>query len=307
MSSISPVSTFPSHWNTPDEELNRWSPENALGHKFEKNIAALILEYSDSDICKKISACFNRLKLINALPKKIPPLCQNIMQILESDCWIDGTPKKIGDCFSLYLIPAGTVPACFIKTIDDIAQLCGMDLKQKYLENYSGRFFSLRTPETVGFESSEWILVSELIPESTEKTLEEQKKIIKGLVKKFLLNYPNLICEFPRFKYVMAANLLKIRSDGVGHWIQKGEGKGTRVQECFADPCEVYSLDPSSSGREQSWEWEYFQVFTLCFRSSQHVADYDRALYKERLSNIGVAAVIRGLSFEPKEASCSVS
>lgn len=279
---------FPSHWNTPEQELSRWYPIKELENIFHTSIAAFILEYNDYS---KIIAWYSRLQKINALPEKIPPLRQDILQILETVCWcdeIEGTPKKVGDCFSLYLIPAGKVPSGSIDTIDDIGKLCGLTRSEKYLEKDYYRFSSLRSLETVGFRHPEFILVSEkTLPNSTKKTFEEKRKMINLFARKFF-NFRSLICEFPRFKYAMAANLLKIKHDGVGHWVQEGQVAGaTSVQEyCRGSP--YVGFDGQSE-----ITWDYLEVST-CYGPPCY-ASYGYS------SSAGVAPVIRGLSFEPKE------
>lgn len=283
----SPNYTFPTHWCTPDDVLENLVPKKMLEQKFPKPVPAMIIEYGDYS---KLSLWYELLKKINALPERVPPLRQDISQILESVCSINANTRKVIDFFSLYLIPAGQTPAGFIKTLDDTARLCGWKEQSNFLENYGWFFSSIRTLETVGFAQSEWVLVSKLLPESTQKKFSEQVSMIHNFAKKFFVHHPSLICEFPRFKYVMAANLLKIQHKGVGHWIQEGQSESaTRVEECFRD---------CYPGEEECF-WKYIHVSTHCL-NGDHFPSYGSSHYLLESSKIGVAAVVRGLSPVPK-------
>jgi hypothetical protein len=219
-------------WTTSDEQLRilQSSPyEETLKQQFPEALAEIISSYVQEDLGPNVDNWYKALRKIHALPQSIPPLPPNIREILEAACPIYGAPQRLKDTHTLWLIPGGK-----IKDIDALAAQCGERtltefLGPRHLEMPAGFISDLRTPESVEFEQPEWVIISGILPESLRKTLYEQRRMIEKLRDKSFVNY-----EMPRFKYALAANLLKIQVDKEGLWLNPVTPRRlTRVQEEF--------------------------------------------------------------------------
>lgn len=238
-------------WTSPEEQLRllRSLPyENELLKRLPTQLTNIVSEYATEDFGSNIDNWYNVLRKLNILPESIPPLPSNIHDILGSPCPIFGSPNRVTDTHTLWLIPGGK-----IEDINTLAELCGVssDTQEHHwrLEQSTLSGFKM---EKMKFESPTWILISNLLPRSLQLNYSDQKKMIAKLRKKTVVNY-----EVPSFKYMLAANLLKMQTDGKGLW---EEGKLTRVKESFlynhgdGFGAECYTLAMGSSSKnDHTW------------------------------------------------------
>ena len=216
---------------TPPQEQLRilQSPfyQTELKEHLPATLVPLICSYVPENLGPNGDNWYKVLRNLKILPQNIPALPVNIRDILTSTCPIFGAPNRVTDTHTLWLIPGG-------RDIDRFAVECG-DRKQLHLLSLLhlanlGGSDNLRTPQAIEFTESQWVLMSDILPNSMNQHMWDQNKMIATLRKKSFLNY-----QIPSFKYALAANLLKIRADGKGLWLKSGGRRRlTRVEETYA-------------------------------------------------------------------------
>ena len=181
-------------------------------------LAKIVGDYAN-DIGRNGTNWYTALSKLNLLPQSIPPLPSNIHEILMANCPIY-SDKRVNDTHSLFLFPAGT--------IDTLAErFFGVPINPLTDCLASAKRHTLSDE----FTKCEWGLVTnDLLPDSREKTHEEQKKMIQEIRDRAFLPY-----EVPPFKYALAANLLNTAAEGDRSlWLNRNDIEGrTRVQETF--------------------------------------------------------------------------
>lgn len=229
--SVSSVRIQPSNtpWTLPEVQLRLLLScpyENELLKRLPAALTTIVCAYANENLGSNTYNWYNVLRKLNILPETIPPLPLNIHEILASTCPIFGAPRRLTDTHSLWLIPGGA------KTpdIDTLAKHCGERIETRLLgrkqAGVKDKEIVLRTSETVGFEAPVWIMISDLLPKSVDRSYCIQEELITKLRKDSFANY-----EIPSLKYALAASLLKIQTDGSGLWWQDGTNKSTRVLE----------------------------------------------------------------------------
>lgn len=171
-------------WITPREQFLRLTGMRelrgiALLKHLPVNIPAIIGQYL---IDPKLTDWHTVLKHLKILPERIPRLPKNIHRILYSECPIyretrkeDGAPYRVMDTHLLYLIPSGT-----LKELEARVRAYGQPLAE-YKGNPHSIAYSLNCKEHVNtqFQEPKWVLLSEdLLPESCNKSYEEQMQIV---------------------------------------------------------------------------------------------------------------------------------
>jgi hypothetical protein len=145
-------------------------------------------------------------KRLNILPEKIPPLPENITQILNSKCSIygdqikeDGTHPRVGETHFLQLICQ-----------EDGSLIQFIDVLRAYYLNEKERFWILnfstitrREHGNVPFKSHWELITKDVIPGSQKKTYNQQIAIVEALAQKSFVNY-----EVPSLKSMSPALLL---------------------------------------------------------------------------------------------------
>lgn len=221
-------------WITPHEQLCRLGSRSPLISIVTRvlpvdSVAKIVDEYVNYHFISSFTNwCIDwRIALENTglLSDLIPPLPQNIHQILNRPCPIRGGHLKIKDTHVLLLIPACTV--------NDLARRVfgGVHLTRDFCSDHylCGPDRSLpaftQQPNLFQFSEPEWILISKtMIPGSANKNYRQQVQMIIDLRKKTMIDY-----SIPSFKYAFAANCL---FSAITHKALWGQNE-IRVQEMF--------------------------------------------------------------------------
>lgn len=197
------------HWITPKEQLER------LGLPIEKEVsrvftliptlAKIIAKYATDE---PLTHWYTALRQLTLLPKKIPPLPDDIHEILNSNCPIycdqlkeDKTFYKIKDTHFLSLVS---------KEFDNLTQLesklkkYGDDKYPKGKNPLQFRYFwhvSQQEYTNVPFLNTHWILLTNtVVPKSGSMSWTQQVDLVKALSEKALVNY-----KIPKLQQIFAA------------------------------------------------------------------------------------------------------
>ncbi len=177
-------------WITPQEQLRRlrqWDIDalDSVPSLRERNMRDVLGIVADLNAPAALTNWYKALESLDLLPERIPPLPHNIHQILMNKCPIkgnqlkpDGTPYRIIDTHSLYLIPRGT-----LNELEARVSAYG----QRVFGNENSLQFRYFWPEArrehgdVPFEA-EWILISnDVLEESRSQLWERQVEVVQQL------------------------------------------------------------------------------------------------------------------------------
>lgn len=187
------------HWITPEEQLKRLLPPivEAVSRlsPLIPHLAKIVAEYTGYEPALH---WYLALKQLNALPKKIPPLPEDIYQILNGKCPIygdqkkeDGTSYLVKDTHFLSLVP---------REFGSLKHLEGKILKPYGEKNYPEgqnplqfRFFLDAARQQHGntaFWETHWVLVTkDILPGSRNKSWSKHAAQVAALSRKALVNY----------------------------------------------------------------------------------------------------------------------
>lgn len=202
MSFISATQPDPrAHWITPEQQLNKLLLKiaNVVSEisPLLLDLANIVAQYTE-DEC--ITNWYKALKRLSALPEKIPPLPENIDQIMEDLCPIygdqvqeDGTYLKVKDTHFLVLIPQE------FKTLQHLQDniLKPFEKREYPQPNYPlqcssvyGYNLSWRKYAAVEFPETQWVLMTkDVLPQSRNKSWQQQVELVEALSQKALANY----------------------------------------------------------------------------------------------------------------------
>ncbi|HSX38644.1 MAG TPA: hypothetical protein VLE95_07435, partial [Chlamydiales bacterium] len=186
------------HWITPEEQLDRLHlptarTVSALSPPISA-VAKMIAQYTGDD---PVMHWYTAHSLLGMVSKEIPPLPKEINEIMDSKCPIygdqtqaDGSYLKVKDTHFLALVP---------KEFGTLNQL-QRDILKPYAEReYSDKENPLRFRFTraahqahadAAFPDTHWVLMTkDVLPESRNKSWEEQAALVRELSKESLANY----------------------------------------------------------------------------------------------------------------------
>ncbi|PIS02723.1 MAG: hypothetical protein COT85_01445 [Chlamydiae bacterium CG10_big_fil_rev_8_21_14_0_10_42_34] len=188
---------------------------------------------------------YKALNRLNILPKKIPPLPENILHILEGPCPIygdqkkeDGTNFKVKDTHVLYLIPEE------LKSLNhferEISKPYGQTNYFIFRNPLQFHYFRNEDRPEHGdkpFADTHWVLMSkDVLPCSRKKSWETQVDLVDNLAKKAFAKY-----KIPSLQEAFAVMLLHKVATGESLY-QKGDCENgvrwtyTRVNETAKHP-----------------------------------------------------------------------
>ncbi|HEV7736426.1 MAG TPA: hypothetical protein VGO47_03520 [Chlamydiales bacterium] len=188
-------SCSPKNWIAPEMQLEKCrlsvarKVQNATGLAIDA--AKLVTEYTSVDDPATYS--LNALSQLNALPQAIPPLPENIHDILDEDCPISHwnkteLPIKVGRSHLLVLVPQefGSIN----RLIENILEPGRENIP--HLEPFALTFAMFDGQKEYGdtpFKTSHWVLVSLKFLQETKDSWKEKKEIVDVLNKKYNVSY----------------------------------------------------------------------------------------------------------------------
>ena len=181
------------NWMTPEQQLKRLhlpiAVEVQTGSPLFPEIAKIVSLYAGAD--ESLTDWYRALSLLKALPERIPPLPQNIHEIMDSKCPIygdqmqaDGTFLKVKQTHLLSLVP---------EEFGTLEKLVTTILKPYAKKNYSSHENPLRfrqfpdrlTYLHAPFLKTHWVLMTkDILPKSKGKSREDQAVLIDDLNRK---------------------------------------------------------------------------------------------------------------------------
>jgi hypothetical protein len=250
----------PREWITPQAQLDRLLKSNAQPIAYpvsqasicpdtynqgtKLGIANIISQYAVEALSPKLTNWHTALQRMNALPDKVPALPWNMPQILDGKCPIrgdekkpDGTHYKLSHTHLLYLIPPMSLNELEARVRTYGKQALNNQGKKLYPDQNPLQFryfWDAARQEHGDIPSNEyqWILISnDVLPESRNRSYQEQAQKVAALSKKAFVNY-----EVPSLYAAAAACFLHKVATGESLYQAGNEQNGnihtcTRVKE----------------------------------------------------------------------------
>ena len=251
-----PISRSRDHWITPQEQLDRLQPhfiEEISARLLEEGSARLLEEVSEKLLPVLAPLVFEytnpipmltdwctALERLNRLPEKIPPLPNHILHILGGKCPIfqgqmkaDGTPYRVWDTHSLYLVPPLTTKE-FERDVYRKNLFVSAEIRAEH--------------GNAGFRDWQWILMSDPLPGSQKLSYKDQARMVADLGKKFFVKY-----EIPFLREVSMVCFL--RQVATGNFYQgNNRSLSLRVQEAASGCQLIVKLTPKGLQVDDDFE-----------------------------------------------------